>query len=82
MDAFGHAVLVDYDSCLAFGEPIMKGQTGRSLAIEKPPLSARENDLKGLADIEHFIFPPENAAAEHPDDEEQLTPTGPDEEHV
>lgn len=73
VDASGHAILVDYDSCLAFGEPIMKGQAQRSLTSEKPPLSARENDLKGFSDIEHFLFPPEKAPAENPDEHEELT---------
>lgn len=60
----------------------MKGRAGRSLAGENPPLSARENDSKGLLDIEHFLFPPGNGPAEHLDDDEELTPTAPDDEHV
>lgn len=81
VDAFGHAVVVDYDSCLAFGEPIMKGQAGRSLVSEKPPLSDRENDMKGLLDIEHFLFPSGTIPAEHADGPGELTPKGHEEEH-
>ncbi|KAK4497920.1 hypothetical protein PRZ48_010575 [Zasmidium cellare] len=75
VDAFGHAILVDFDSCLAFGEPLLKGQTGRVLDDEKRPISARENDLNGLADIEHFLFPPEQDPTEHPEDHDEATPT-------
>lgn len=60
MDAHGHAVLVDFDSCLEFGEPPKKGQAQQKV-YWKLPVSAKENDLKGLADIERFLFPPERA---------------------
>ncbi|KXS96620.1 hypothetical protein AC578_10432 [Pseudocercospora eumusae] len=53
IDADGRAVIVDFDSCLPFGEALMKGVSGA--AGDKIPLSDPENDFKGLRDIELFL---------------------------
>lgn len=53
IDADGCAVIVDFDSCLPFGEALMKGVSGA--ASDKTPLSDPENDFKGLRDIECFL---------------------------
>ncbi|KAF7190877.1 hypothetical protein HII31_08036 [Pseudocercospora fuligena] len=53
IDADGRAVIVDFDSCLPFGEPLMKG--GPRAESDRTPLSDPESDFKGLRDIECFL---------------------------
>lgn len=57
-------MIVDFDSCMAFGEPLVKGVASGIINDKSQPISARENDLQGLAEIKNFLFPTENPPPE------------------
>ncbi|EME81074.1 3-phosphoinositide-dependent protein kinase [Pseudocercospora fijiensis CIRAD86] len=53
IDQDGRPVIVDFDSCLPFGEPLMKGVP--HLASDNVSLSDAKHDLEGLRNIECFL---------------------------
>lgn len=55
IDEKGTAVLVDFDSCLAFGEKLSKGFASQK---ESEPVSDPENDRRGLEDLAAFLIGP------------------------
>lgn len=50
----GRAVIVDFDGCLPFGEKLMKGVSIVRNHLDYP-ISAAENDWRGLEDLESFL---------------------------
>lgn len=54
VDDCGNAILVDFDSCLPFGRRLMKGVADRNSTDAEAALSDKENDYRGLEDIEDF----------------------------
>lgn len=53
IDANGRPALVDFDSCLPFGESLLKGVAID--AYEGRQVSAAENDFHGLDDFKYFL---------------------------
>lgn len=50
-DSDGNPALVDFDSCLPFGRPLMKGRAPNGARL----VSDRENDLRGLDELRDFL---------------------------
>lgn len=63
VDAAGHAMIVDFDSCAPFGEPLVKGVAPAEDG--KPPISSPHNDIRGFQRIRRFLF---NETASDEDD--------------
>ncbi|WPH00191.1 Hypothetical protein R9X50_00301400 [Acrodontium crateriforme] len=52
-----HAVIIDFDSCMPFGQRLMKGKGNSSQPEDDGPISARANDFDGLDMIHDFLWP-------------------------
>jgi len=53
VDADGNAILIDFDSCLPFGENTRKGTAETAGPV---PKSSPENDHRGFGDIEDWLY--------------------------
>jgi len=53
IDSDGRPVIIDFDSCLPFGEPLLKGVATQAYGGHH--VSAAENDLQGLEDFKDFL---------------------------
>ena len=53
IDADGRPVIIDFDSCLPFGERLLKGVAADAYGGHQ--VSSAENDLQGLDDFKYFL---------------------------
>jgi serine/threonine protein kinase len=53
VDDQGRPAIVDFDSCLPFGEKLLKGVAADAYGGHQ--VSAKENDLQGLEDFKYFL---------------------------
>lgn len=58
VDSTGEAVIVDFDSCIPFGERLTKGAGSNSRTSRDAPVSSKENDSRGLDDIASSLSAP------------------------
>ncbi|KXL47835.1 hypothetical protein M433DRAFT_515719 [Acidomyces richmondensis BFW] len=56
IDKYGEAIIVDFDSCLPFGEALKKGSGAYDCVDETSPISQPENDLQQLDDIAEMLL--------------------------